>query len=353
MRAPFRCFLNSSELTSGAERSAKGVRLRRQPPDWIQRCAHSYVEELERRVAQLEAQLQRSEAPSPSAQACSSPQHMLKSTFTVSEELKQSTKGEAHSDDNYYGRSAIKNLFGSCFAFRCAATGRSDPLVVRLELSVLRWQRAQRSDQLTDQEILQPSFFDRVVQSEGGRHLAEHPLPDDELVTKLIDVYYAGEGSTTPMIPRWLVDKRRSDSAVETDAGFRSLLFAIMARAALFSDDPRGLESAPWIYDAGSAGTPDSCSRGYAWFIAACRLALAEPIDIYRLVALPMLVCYAMDAGSLNAAWLILGFAGRFLLASGGHCEESETWNKTFLQDELRKRIFWCASLLFTLCLAD
>jgi hypothetical protein len=75
-------------------------------------------------------------------------------------------------------------------------------------------------------------------------------------------------------------ERTYASGLAKTSGGFRGLVFAMMAAASRFSDDPRVLHRYPWLGEI--IGEPDTMARGYSFFFATMKLLFTVRVVMLR-----------------------------------------------------------------------
>ena len=100
-------------------------------------------------------------------------------------------------------------------------------------------------------------------------------FPDPDLLTSLVDLYFANTNTFLPLLHRHMFEKSLTDNLHRRDDGFGAVVLLVAAVGARFSDDPR----------VALPGTDAMHSAGWAWFnqVQMVRRSLFSPPSLYDL----------------------------------------------------------------------
>ena len=102
-----------------------------------------------------------------------------------------------------------------------------------------------------------------------------YKFPDPDLLTSLVDLYFANMNSFLPLLHRPIFEKSLTDDLHLRDDGFGAVVLLVAAVGARFSDDLR----------VALPGTDAMHSAGWAWFnqVQMVRRSLFSPPSLYDL----------------------------------------------------------------------
>ncbi|KAF7377505.1 Zn(2)-C6 fungal-type domain-containing protein [Mycena sanguinolenta] len=284
------------------------------------------IEELQKQVAALEAQLQ------VQSDATSSGSSALPPTSEVTPPVDSSPSPPALPDedlaiDELAGRfkqfsfGAMKHrFFGSSSGFRLI----SDALTVKEEVLgrpiVTQFRR--------------PEYW-HMRPWEKGPHedRPQYIFPDQDLIASLMELYWECIHPTMPLLHRPTFERCVAEGLHLEDYRFGALLLAVLALGSRYSDDPRVFIPGP----------NSSLSAGWSFFtqVQVIRKSLFDEPSIYEVQLYCLISMYTLGTSTPHASWLYIGLGIRFVQERGEHRRKPEG-HKPTVADELWKRAFWC-----------
>lgn len=208
----------------------------------------------------------------------------------------------------------------------------------------------------TNKEILWSIFT-------GNRDtdISRHPLPPSDLVDSLVNLYFERFHPLTPILHRPSFERSLQEGKHLHDNAFKSTVFAVLAVASRFSDDPRALQDfgyvppdqlhafAPLQTDServtcdnpsyisvdGISLVPRS-SAGWAFaFVVSSKQTLLSAASNFNDLQSSLLLCHYISlAFGLGKAWTVLGFFVRKAQGLGLHRKGSYNPGTSFLEQE-------------------
>ncbi|KAF9647006.1 hypothetical protein BDM02DRAFT_3188339 [Thelephora ganbajun] len=159
-----------------------------------------------------------------------------------------------------------------------------------------------------------------------------YQFPDPELLTSLVDLYFAHMNSFLPLLHRLIFEKSLAENLHLRDDGFGAVVLLVVAVGARFSDDPR----------VALPGTDAMYSAGWAWFnqVQMVRRSLFSPPSLYDLQIYCLSALFLQGSSAPQSCWTIIGIGIRLVQDVGAHRRKVYGSNLT-TEDELWKRAFW------------
>lgn len=157
-------------------------------------------------------------------------------------------------------------------------------------------------------------------------------FPDPDLLTSLVDLYFANTNTFLPLLHQPMFEKSLSDNLHRRDDGFGAVVLLVAAVGARFSDDPR----------VALPGTDAMHSAGWAWFnqVQMVRRSLFSPPSLYDLQIYCLSALFLQGSSAPQSCWTIIGIGIRLVQDVGAHRRKVYGINLT-TEDELWKRAFW------------
>ncbi|KAJ7707152.1 fungal-specific transcription factor domain-containing protein [Mycena metata] len=158
---------------------------------------------------------------------------------------------------------------------------------------------------------------------------ARYVYPDGDLITSLLELYFAIVHPTLPILHRPSFEKSVAEGLHFTNMEFGGLLLSVLAVASRYSHDPR-------VFVKGDR----SLSSGWRFYsqIEIVR-RFFEP-TLYEVQMYCLLLMFSLGVSTPQISWLYLGLAIRYLQQRGDHRRKRDLSNLT-TEDELWKRCFW------------
>ncbi|KZT00948.1 uncharacterized protein LAESUDRAFT_731789 [Laetiporus sulphureus 93-53] len=161
-------------------------------------------------------------------------------------------------------------------------------------------------------------------------------FPEDDLMWKLIDLYFVNVNVYLPFLHRPTFERGVRAGLHLDDEGFGSTVLLVCANGARFTDDPRVL-----LPD-GDKGEKNSLSCGWEWFkqVQMIRKSLLAPPQLYDLQIYCLTALFLQGSSAPQACWTIIGVGIRMAQDVGAH--RKKVYNaKPTVDEELWKRAFW------------
>ncbi|KAF9264065.1 hypothetical protein L218DRAFT_900741 [Marasmius fiardii PR-910] len=164
----------------------------------------------------------------------------------------------------------------------------------------------------------------------------EYKFPDRDLMSSLIDLYFAKVNSLLPILHAPIFQSSVQRDLHLRDEHFAATVLLVCALGSRYSDDPRVL-SAPGHY----------LSSGWKWYEQAqtFRRSSFDPSSLYELQYHCLVTLYVHAATSITAAWTSVGSGIRFAIELGAHRRKPDG-HKLTIEDELKRRAFWVLVIL-------
>ncbi|EKM58711.1 uncharacterized protein PHACADRAFT_253202 [Phanerochaete carnosa HHB-10118-sp] len=158
-------------------------------------------------------------------------------------------------------------------------------------------------------------------------------FPPKDLMTHLIDRYFARMNVQIPLLHRPTFEKGIVDSLHRRDEGFGSTVLLVCALGARWSDDPRVI----------LPGTGSGHSAGWEWFrqVQWVRRSLLSPPRLYDLQICCLTSMFLHGSSTPQSSWTVIGTGIRLAQDVGAHRRKVYNSNKRTVEDELWKRAFW------------
>ncbi|KAJ7625970.1 hypothetical protein FB45DRAFT_922749 [Roridomyces roridus] len=271
------------------------------------------VEELKRRVADLEAKLR-------TLSVCSLCSRSLESPFDPSLMQDPPLEDHSHEEDtepdpeieamtrqfkhSFLGSDSAFSLIENTITIRDKYLGRrsqTTPLSKRITWEPFPW----------EQEFFAPR--------------TSHVFPPDDLIVHLMDLYFINVHPVLPVLNRAFLERQVEDKLYLTDPHLEAVLLAVLAVGSRFSNDPR-------VFIAG-----ETLSCGWR-FISQMRIVpnLSEP-TVYDVQFYTLMTLFCLGGVAPHITWMYLGlgarlihYHGRFPRRSGIPDIEEELWNRAF-----------------------
>ena len=273
-------------------------------------------------------------APSPfelaSSQAnCDNDEDVLKSRFDalmVRRRASHSSLTAQTGDGRTLGEASPLTLTTMLDRYRSAPIGSS-------------WQAMTLSNAWDD------TWFERLEHAEREhRALGRYSLPDPDLVASLVDLYFDCSHPALPVLHEPSFRRDLATGLAETSMEFRRVVFAVLAVGSKFSDDPRVLGTFGWFdSDMAQKESPPETARGYAFAMAVfgSGMNLFGAVSLREVQASTLHFLWLQTMLTPAWAWSWVAFLIRRAQDVGMHRRVNSRWNSSFLDDELRKRVFW------------
>ncbi|PCH39377.1 hypothetical protein WOLCODRAFT_29517 [Wolfiporia cocos MD-104 SS10] len=175
-------------------------------------------------------------------------------------------------------------------------------------------------------------WLNAQLQEEPQPHAAQH-FPDADLMSTLIDLYFARVNAYTPLLHRPTFEANIKDGLHLQDEGFGSTVLLVCAIGARFSDDSR-------VFLTNFHDNTLSC--GWEWFkqVQMIRKSLLAPPRLYDLQTFCLTAIFLQGSSAPQACWTIIGVGIRMAQDVGAH--RKKVYNdKPTIEEELWKRVFW------------
>lgn len=189
------------------------------------------------------------------------------------------------------------------------------------------------------------SWFERLEYAEREhRALGRYALPASDLVASLVDIYFECHHPVMPILHEPSFRRDLATGVAETSMEFRRVVFAVLALASKHSDDPRVLGSFGWVdSEHAQLEPPPVAARGWAFAVAvwASGMNYFGAITLQDLQASTLHFAWLQTMLSSAWAWSWVAFLIRRAQDVGMHRRVNSRWNKSLIEDELRKRTFW------------
>lgn len=189
-----------------------------------------------------------------------------------------------------------------------------------------------------------PSITEQAIISEKQRLYHASPLPPQDLMDHLLDLYHRNVHPFKAII-HWPSFLRTLKSPPHLrDPSFRSLVFVVLAHASWFSDDPRVLPDASLC---GEGRVEEA--KGLQWLLAGISLSFRPffpPASIYDLQFNALCLEYFWRTTSMVFTWSSVYFSIRRFVDAGAHRETTKRWSSSLMIDQLRKRAWWAVVVI-------
>ncbi|KAJ7238811.1 hypothetical protein B0H12DRAFT_1237715 [Mycena haematopus] len=159
--------------------------------------------------------------------------------------------------------------------------------------------------------------------------------PPSDLISSLLDLYFANVHDTFPILHRPTFERSVADDLHLTDVDFGGTLLAVLAVASRYSNDPR-------VFVAGDT----SLSSGWKCIVYVpllfARYATFSYVGFLFIQLMPL---FALGTSAPQVSWLYIGLGIRFLQQRGEHRRKRKGQTPN-VEDELWKRAFWFLSFV-------
>ncbi|KAJ7625903.1 fungal-specific transcription factor domain-containing protein [Roridomyces roridus] len=275
------------------------------------------VEELQQRVATLEAQLR-------TLSVCSLCSRSLESSFDASRE-QDSPREDDSADENAdpdmeaLTRQFKHSLLGSDSAFNLVQNTITikDKYLGRQSETTPLWKRISWDPLPWEQEFFTPR--------------SSNVFPPDDLIVHLMDLYFTHVHPILPILNRTFLKRQVEEKLYLTDPHLEAVLLAVLAIASRLSNDPRVM----------IAGNTLSCG----WqFISQMRIVpnLSEP-TVYDAQFYALMTFFCLGGLAPHITWVYLGLGARVIQYHGRFPRRSEIPD---VEEELWNRAFWSIFVL-------
>ncbi|KAJ7043931.1 fungal-specific transcription factor domain-containing protein [Mycena alexandri] len=158
---------------------------------------------------------------------------------------------------------------------------------------------------------------------------ARYVYPDGDLITSLLELYFAIVHPTLPVLHRPSFERSVAEGLHLTNMEFGGLLLSVLAVASRYSHDPR-------VFVKGDR----SLSSGWKF---ANQIEIVrrffEP-TLYEVQMYCLMLMFSLGVSTPQISWLYLGLSIRFLQQRGDHRRKRDL-SSLSIEDELWKRCFW------------
>lgn len=275
----------------------------------------SYVQELENKLERMENMLRRI---LPETHIGSM------STAEIEDRLRQDDdERDAMEDDLtrskaypsgyiYLGKSSTAQFIQTARAFKQGHTGK-----------------------LSDTKFRRSEFWDAPPWRQITWFQAQYPdftLPEDDLLSSLVDLYFAQVNPFVPLLHRSTFEKSVKDKLYLEDKDFAMVLLLVCAVASRYTDDPRVL----------SDGVTSKRSSGWKWFnqMLRARKSLLNPPTLHHLQVICLFAQFVLGSTVPHLCWTIASIGLRSSEEAGIHRRKMKYAEPT-IEGELWKRAFW------------
>ncbi|KAJ7680622.1 fungal-specific transcription factor domain-containing protein [Mycena polygramma] len=161
----------------------------------------------------------------------------------------------------------------------------------------------------------------------------EYIWPDPDLLTTLVDLYFAQVNPFWPVLHRPTFDRKVAQRLHLSDRRFGATLLLVCSLGARYSDDPRvlleGVEKHP------------SHSAGVKWYrqVTVIPKHLIYKPDLYELQTIALAAVYARGFSPTALGWIQLGVGLRRAQDVGAHRRRNQPYATA--ENEHWKRVFW------------
>ncbi|KDQ52727.1 hypothetical protein JAAARDRAFT_702130 [Jaapia argillacea MUCL 33604] len=157
-------------------------------------------------------------------------------------------------------------------------------------------------------------------------------FPAEGLVESLVDLYFKYTNVYYPLFHRPTFEKNVAEGLHLTNDGFASVLLAVCAVGARWSNDPRVLME----------GTNNIHSAGWKWFSQAqiIRKSLLSPPCLFDVQLYCLSVFFLQGSSAPQGCWTMAGIGLRLAQDVGAHRRKVYSQTLT-VEDEMWKRAFW------------
>lgn len=158
-------------------------------------------------------------------------------------------------------------------------------------------------------------------------------FPPEDLMSHLIDCYFARMNVQIPLLHRPTFEKGIEDGLHKRDEGFGSTVLLVCALGARWTEDPRVI----------LPGTNSGHSAGWEWFrqVQWVRRSLLSPPRLYDLQICCLTAMFLHGSSTPQSSWTVIGTGIRLAQDVGAHRRKVYNHNKRTVEDELWKRAFW------------
>ncbi|KAF6760705.1 fungal-specific transcription factor domain-containing protein [Ephemerocybe angulata] len=163
---------------------------------------------------------------------------------------------------------------------------------------------------------------------------APYVFPERDLLHDLIAKYFAYSNTTLPLLNRVIFERGVKAGLHLVDNAFGGTVLGVCAVGALYSKDPRVcLPEANF----------DEQSGGYRYFRQLrLKYLYSEPPSLYEMQMHTLALSFLRGSSRMEQAWYLLGATLRAAQDIGLHRKKPGDSGKATVEDELRKRVFFC-----------
>ncbi|TFK23618.1 hypothetical protein FA15DRAFT_670334 [Coprinopsis marcescibilis] len=187
-----------------------------------------------------------------------------------------------------------------------------------------------------------PLWTVRPWERETIRNSRSHfVFPEPDLIEILLQAHFERVHPLIPVLhrPSFMRDVRTGRHF--RDEGFAMVLLAALSTGSRYSEDPRIFSIDPEYPDL----SEPSAGWKYISQTPLLRKSIIDYAEIHDLQFYALAIFYFVGTCSPQTGWTLLGVAIRLCLEKGLHTRVGMAFNKSKIETELQKRIFW--SLIF------
>ncbi|KAK0497234.1 fungal-specific transcription factor domain-containing protein [Armillaria luteobubalina] len=178
-------------------------------------------------------------------------------------------------------------------------------------------------------------FWDAPTWRQVSWFQAQYPeitLPEDDLLTSLVDLYFSEVNPFVPLLHRPTFEKSVKGRLYLEDKDFAMVLLLVCAVASKYTDDPRVL----------SDGVTSKQSSGWKWFnqVLYARKSLLSPPALHVLQIICLFAQFVLGSTAPHLCWTITSIGLRLSEEAGTHRRKVKYARPT-VEGELWKRAFW------------
>ncbi|PBK99196.1 hypothetical protein ARMGADRAFT_918028, partial [Armillaria gallica] len=157
-------------------------------------------------------------------------------------------------------------------------------------------------------------------------HYPEFTLPEDDLLSSLVDLYFAEVNPFVPLLHRPTFEKSVKDKLYLEDKDFTMVLLLVCAVASRYTDDPRVL----------SDGVTAKQSSGWKW----CGYCSLIAVTLFVIPTSQLFAQFMLGSTVPHLCWTIASVGLRSSEEAGIHRRKVKYATPT-VEGELWKRAFW------------
>ncbi|KZT53528.1 hypothetical protein CALCODRAFT_50026 [Calocera cornea HHB12733] len=158
--------------------------------------------------------------------------------------------------------------------------------------------------------------------------------PEEDLMSSLIDLYFANVNNFWPLLHRPTFDRLMEEKTHEKDMAFMAVVMLMLAVGSRFTDDNRVLLDPLSKY---------RHSAGWKYFeqVKSFRKTIMARPSLFDLQIFVLSCIFLQGSSVPHACWTVVGVGLRFAQDVGAHRQKSYRGADP-VDDELWKRAFWC-----------